>query len=34
MGEGKVIYEDTSPQEWKPVLPETITETLWTIACK
>lgn len=34
MGEGKVIYEDTSPHEWKPVFPETITEMLWNIACK
>jgi surface-adhesin protein E len=34
MGEGKVIYEDTSPHEWEPVLPETITEMLWNIACK
>ena len=34
LGEGKVIYEDTSPHEWEPVLPETITEMLWNIACK
>ena len=34
MGEGKVIYEDTSPHEWTPVPPETMTETLWKIACK
>ena len=34
MGEGKVIYEDTSPHEWEPVLPETITGMLWNIACK
>lgn len=34
MGEGKVIYEDTSAQEWRPVPPKTITETLWNIACK
>ena len=34
MGEGKVIYEDTSPHEWEPVLAESITEMLWNIACK
>jgi len=34
MGEGKVIYEDTSPHEWEPVLPETTTEMLWKLACK
>jgi hypothetical protein len=34
MGEGKMIYEDTSPHEWEPVFPETITEMLWNIACK
>ena len=34
MGEGKVIYEDTSPHEWEPVTADTMTETLWKIACK
>jgi hypothetical protein len=34
MGEGKVIYEDASPHEWEQVLPQTITEMLWNIACK
>ena len=34
MGEGKMIYEDTSPREWSPVPAQSITETLWTIACK
>ena len=34
MGEGKVIYEDTSPHEWEPVFRETSTAVLWNIACK
>ena len=34
MGEGKVIYEDTSPHEWESVSPDTMTETLWKVACK
>jgi hypothetical protein len=34
MGAGKVIYEDTSPHEWEPVSPETMTEMLWRIACE
>jgi hypothetical protein len=34
MGEGKVIYEDTSPHEWSPVPAQSITESLWAIACK
>ena len=34
MGEGKVIYEDTSPHEWEPVSPDTMTEILWKVACK
>ena len=34
MGEGKVIYEDTSPHDWEPVAADTMTETLWKIACK
>jgi hypothetical protein len=34
MGEGKVIYEDASPREWSPVPAQSITEVLWTIACK
>jgi len=34
MGEGKVVYEDSSAHEWSAVPPQTITETLWNIACK
>ena len=34
MGEGKMIYEDTSSHEWEPVSPQTIPEVLRKIACK
>jgi hypothetical protein len=34
MGEGKVIYEDTSPHEWEPVTPDTMADILWKVACK
>ena len=34
MGEGNVIYQDTSPNEWEPVASGSIGETLWNIACK
>lgn len=34
MGEGKVIYEDTSPHDWEPVSPDTTNEVLWKAACK
>ena len=34
MGEGKVIYEDTSPHDWEPVVPDTMSETLLKVACK
>lgn len=34
MGEGKVIYEDTSPHEWEEVSPGTMTEILRKAACK
>jgi len=34
MGQGKVIYEDTSPQEWEAVAPDTITAILRKVACK
>jgi hypothetical protein len=34
MGEGKVIYEDTSEHDWEPVVPDTLGETLLKVACK
>ena len=34
MGEGKVIYEDTSPHEWEDLVADTTNEILWKVACK
>lgn len=34
MGEGKVIYEDTSPHEWEEVSAGSMTEILRKVACK
>ena len=34
MGEGKVIYEDTSAHEWEELVPDTTNEMLWKVACK
>lgn len=34
MGTGKVIYEDTSPHDWEPVLPDSPAEALWNVACR
>ena len=34
MGEGKVVYDDTSPHEWEPVNPDTMNETLRKVACR
>ena len=34
MGEGKVIYEDDSPHEWEALVPDTMGEVLWKVACK
>jgi hypothetical protein len=34
MGEGKVIYEDTSAHEWEQVAPNSLNELLWKAACK
>ena len=34
MGEGKIIYADESPHDWEPIVPETLGEELWKVACK
>jgi hypothetical protein len=34
MGQGKVIYEDTSPHEWEAADTGTVNELLRKIACK
>ncbi|HZP88991.1 MAG TPA: surface-adhesin E family protein [Burkholderiales bacterium] len=34
LGEGKAIYEDTSPHDWEDVTDGTMGETLRKVACK
>jgi hypothetical protein len=34
MGEGKVVYADESPHDWEPIVPETLGEELWKVACR
>ena len=34
MGQGKMIYEDTSPHEWEAVAPDTTIAILRKVACK
>jgi hypothetical protein len=34
MGQGKVIYEDTSPHEWEAADAGTVNELLRKVACK
>lgn len=34
MGQGKVVYSDETAQDWEEVAPGTITEKLWSIACR
>jgi len=34
MGEGKVVYSDDTTQEWEPVTPASMKETLLKAACK
>jgi hypothetical protein len=33
MGEGAVVYSDTNPSEWEPILPDSKMEVFWKIAC-
>ena len=33
MGKGKVVYSETQPGEWQPVMPGSGTQTRWKIAC-
>ena len=34
MGAGAVIYEDDSAHEWESIVPDSLSETLWKVACK
>lgn len=33
MGEGDVVFNSSNVQNWSPVSPDSIGETLWKIAC-
>lgn len=33
MGEGQVVYSNSDPDEWEPVIPGSVAKTLWEIAC-
>ena len=33
LGEGAVVYSTSDPDEWQPVSPDSIGETLWKVAC-
>jgi hypothetical protein len=33
MGNGKVVYSDSSEGKWQPVQPNSIGQTLWKVAC-
>ena len=33
MGRGKVVLSNSDEDKWIPVAPETIEQSLWTVAC-
>jgi Surface-adhesin protein E len=33
MGEGNILYSNTDPGKWGPVIPKSMSETLWDFAC-
>lgn len=33
MGEGAVVYSDSNPSKWVPILPGSKIEVFWKIAC-
>ena len=33
MGEGKVLSSDSTVDDWQPIAPDTVIETLWETAC-
>jgi hypothetical protein len=33
MGSGTVVFSNSDEQQWEPVQPNSIGETLWTFAC-
>jgi hypothetical protein len=33
IGKGKVVYTDSIEQPWKPVVPRSVDQALWKLAC-
>ena len=33
MGSGQVVHSDSDEDKWKPVVPDSVAEALWKIAC-
>jgi Surface-adhesin protein E len=33
MGEGNILYGNTDPRKWSPVIPKSMSETLWKFVC-
>ena len=33
MGSGKVVYSDSDERKWEPIIPRSINQALWQIAC-
>ncbi len=34
MGDGDVVYNQSSPTEWEPFVPDTVGESMWKFACE
>lgn len=32
-GSGKVVYSNLAEQKWEPVVPGSVSQTLWNVAC-
>ncbi|SCX98311.1 surface-adhesin E family protein [Nitrosospira sp. Nsp13] len=32
-GQGRVLYSHEEPSKWKPIMPESMGQNLWEIAC-
>lgn len=32
-GSGKVVYSNSDEQKWEPVIPGSVSQTLWKVAC-
>ena len=32
-GSGKIVYSNSAEQKWEPVVPGSVSQTLWRVAC-